>query len=93
MNDAYARNTDPETSLDAAISVDASRLESIVLEVIKRYPNGCICEEIERALPHIRTSSITPRISPLMRKGYVIDTGFRKPSSSGRNQRIIKAVI
>jgi DNA-binding HxlR family transcriptional regulator len=93
MNDAYSRDTDPDTSLDAALSVDATRLEAIVLEVIKGFPNGCICEEIERALPYIRANSITPRIKPLMKKGFVINTGYRKPSSSGRGQRIIKAVI
>ena len=90
---AFARKTDPETSKQAGSSVDATNLERIVLDAIKRFPEGCILEEIELAIPHIRASSISPRIRPLINKGYVVDTHTTRPGSSGRNQRIVKAVI
>ena len=92
VNRGLARATDPETSKEAAQSVDPSRLEKIVLDVIKSFPEGCICQDIEHALPHIRTSSITPRLRPLIKKGLIVDTGEKRPGFSGRNQRVVRAV-
>jgi len=86
------RLTDPETSVDAALSVDATKMEQIVLDTIKSFSNGCISEEVENALPHIRASSITPRYRPLMKKGLIVDTGKKRPGFSGRNQRVMRAV-
>ena len=91
-NSGAVRLTDPDTSVDAALSVDATKMEQIVLEAIKGFPNGCISEEIEKALPHIRASSITPRYRPLMKKGLVVDIGERRPGLSGRSQRVMRAV-
>ena len=82
----------PDTSEDAAKSLDTSRLEQIVYEVACKYPNGCILEDFEKELSHMRVCSISPRISTLIEKGYLMDTGERKKASSGRNQRIIKVV-
>ena len=93
VNKGFARNTDPQTSKEAAQSVDVTNLEQIVLDVIKSYPKGCITEQIELDLPDVRISSISPRIRPLINKGLIIDTGEKRPSSSGRNQRVLKAVV
>jgi len=86
------RLTDPETSVDAALSVDATKMEQIVLDTIKSFSNGCISQDVENALPHIRASSITPRYRPLMKKGLIVDTGEKRPGFSGRNQRVMRAV-
>ena len=81
-----ARNTDPDTSHEAA-KLKTSTLESMVLEAINA--NGPMTtEEIARATG-IDLQSITPRIAPLMRLGLLIDTGLRKPGVSGRNRRVI----
>lgn len=81
-----ARNTDPDTSHEAA-KIHTSTLESMVFEVINR--NGPMTtEEIARELK-IDLQSITPRIAPLVRLGILIDTGLRKPGASGRNRRVI----
>ena len=81
-----ARNTDPDTSHEAA-KIHTSTLEGMVVEVINR--NGPMTtEEIARVLK-IDLQSITPRIAPLMRLGILIDTGLRKPGASGRNRRVI----
>ena len=88
----FARKTDPVTSKEAAATVDANKLEQIVLDVIKSFPNGCISQDIELALPHLRVSSITPRIRPLLRKGLIVETGEKRPGFSGRNQRVVRAV-
>ena len=89
----FARATDPQTSKEAGASVNVSRIEKVVLDAIKAFPNGCILQDIEHALPEIRQSSISPRIRPLIRKGLIIDTGEFRPSFSGRNQRVLKALV
>ena len=74
---AFARKTDPQTSKEAAKTVDVNKMEQLVLDVIKSFPNGCISQEVESALAQYRASSITPRYRPLMKKGLIVDTGFR----------------
>ena len=86
-----ARSTDPDTSHKSAASVDANRLEMIVLEEFKGAKKGLTAEELSRRLPGLPLNSITPRIAPLVRKGYLIPTGRRKVSS-GRSQRVLEWV-
>jgi len=92
VNRGLARATDPETAKEAAESVDPSRLEKIVLDVIKSFPDGCISQDVEHMLAEYRASSITPRYRPLMKKGLIVDTGEKRPGFSGRNQRVMKAI-
>lgn len=86
------RTEDPDTSHEAAAKVDSAKLEQMVLEVIAKYPNGCIADDVERELAHLRSHSITPRFAPLLRKGMIEDTGERRKASSGRSQRVMRAV-
>jgi hypothetical protein len=88
-----SRKTDPVTSKEAAASISPNKLEIKVLMVIKSFSNGCTLQDIELALPELRPSSISPRIKPLMIKGLIYDTGQKRPGFSGRNQRVIKAVL
>lgn len=92
VNRGLARATDPETSKQAAQSVDTSKMEQIVLDVIRSFPNGCISQDVESELAQYRASSITPRYRPLMKKGLIVDTGEKRPGFSGRNQRVMRAV-
>ena len=92
VNRGLSRNTDPQTSKEAAQSVNVTSLEQIVLDVIKRYPQGCISQDVESELAQYRSSSITPRYNQLIKKGLVIDTGKKRPGFSGRNQRVMRAV-
>lgn len=92
MSDALARSTDPDTSHEAADSLDPTDLELIVLNAIRKYPNGCIGEQIERDLSNIPYRTISPRFKPLTDKGYIIDTGERRKASSGRTQRVMLAI-
>lgn len=80
----------PDTSIEAAYSVDTSRLESEVYAVIKIYPNGCIQDEVLMHFPGYPYSSITARFRALLDKGLVVDTGERRPGKSGKNQRVLK---
>lgn len=89
---AFARKTDPQTSKEAANTVDVNKMEQLVLDVIKSFPNGCISQDVESALAQYRASSITPRYRPLMKKGLIVDTGEKRPGFSGRNQRVMRAI-
>ena len=85
------RKEDPITSHEAAQGVDTTKLEQIVYEAIKGFPNGCISDEVLEALPDYRYSSITPRYRALLDKGFIEITGT-KDGRSGKKQRIMKAV-
>jgi hypothetical protein len=87
-----ARNTDPDTSHEAAEKVDAARLERMVYEVICMYPSGCTSDQIMRHFPSHGVQTISPRYAPLLRKGFVYDTGERRLGNLGRPQRVLKKV-
>lgn len=90
---AFARSTDPDTSQDAAKSFDPNALEARVLEVIQSYgQDGCIKDQILQHFPADAAPTITPRLAPLMRKGWIEDTGERRKGHSGRNQRVHRAI-
>lgn len=88
------RTTDPDTSVAAAITLDPTRLESLVLDSIRHFgESGATMDEVDRALPDVRAGSISPRFKPLMEKGYVIGDGrTRKAIYSNKQQRILWAV-
>ena len=86
------RKEDPDTSKDAAEKVDSTKLEQLVYEVIAKYPNGCIAEEVMSHFPNHGIQTISPRYAPLLRKGFIEDTGERRKSITGRSQRVMKAI-
>ena len=86
------RNTDPDTSVSAANSVDSTQLEAMVYEVIAKYPNGCTSDEVMRHFPHHGVQTISPRFAPLIRKRIFADTGERRKAASGRSQRVMKVI-
>ena len=86
-----ARREDPVTSHQAAQKVDTTKLESLVYEAIKGFPDGCISDEILEMYPNYPYSSITARYKSLLDKGFIEVTGVKR-GKFGRNQRIMKAV-
>jgi len=85
------RTEDPTTSHQAAQKVDTTKLESLVYEAIKGFPDGCISDEILEMYPNYPYSSITARYRALLDKGFIEVTGVKR-GKFGRNQRIMKAV-
>jgi len=74
---AFARNTDPETSHNAAneITKDLPRYESQVLKSIKSGGLiGKTIAEVERDTG-IPIQTCSPRLAPLRRKNHIIDSG------------------
>jgi hypothetical protein len=85
-----ARREDPTTSHQAAQAVDTTKLETLVYEAIKGFPDGCISDEILAMYPNYPYSSITARYRALLDKGFIEVSGVKR-GKFGRNQRIMKA--
>ena len=85
-----ARREDPATSHQAAQAVDTTKLEQLVYEAIKSFPEGCISDEILEKYPNYPYSSITARYRALLDKDLIEVSGVKR-GKFGRNQRIMKA--
>ena len=85
-----ARREDPTTSHQAAQAVDTTKLETLVYEAIKGFPDGCISDEILAMYPNYPYSSITARYRALLDKDMIEVSGVKR-GRFGRNQRIMKA--
>ena len=83
------RRKDPQTSQEAAKSVNTTNMEQVVYEVIASYPQGCIQDEVLAQLMSYPYSTVTARFKALLDKGYIVDTGLTRPGKSGRNQRVL----
>jgi DNA-binding MarR family transcriptional regulator len=71
---ALARNTDPETSKEAANRVETSNVETLVLLAIQRTgKRGATTKELEKSLGVARVT-ISPRMKPLARKHLIRQT-------------------
>jgi hypothetical protein len=91
LKELFRRNA-PETSIQAAESIDVGRLEGMVLKAIRNAgSNGMTQDELLATFREYSYSSITARPSALKRKGLVVDSGQRRPSASGRNQMVLIA--
>lgn len=84
------RKEDPTTSHEAAQVVDTTKLEQMVYEAIKGFPEGCISDEVLELFPQYPYSSITARYKALLDKGFIEITGV-KVGRSGRKQRLMQA--
>jgi hypothetical protein len=86
------RSEGPDTSIDAAYSIDPTRLEKMVYQVIFGFgKGGCISDEVRAKLPHLSYSSVTARYRKLLDRRNIMDTGLRRPGNSGRGQRVMRA--
>lgn len=84
------RKEDPTTSHEAAQVVDTTKLEKLVYEAIKGFPEGCISDQVLELFPQYPYSSITARYKSLLDKGFIEITGVRT-CKSGRKQRVMQA--
>jgi len=92
-SEAHARNTDPETSHEAAEEISgnqATRMEYEVLACLRRFPGGLTMHEICH-LTGLRWNTASPRIKPLRLKGLVEDSGDRREGPVGRRCIVWKA--
>jgi len=84
------RRDDPATSHDAAESIDATAMESVVADAIWGFgAAGAIADQVCNALPHHRYNSVTPRFKALKEKGIIITDGTKRKGASGRSQMVM----
>jgi hypothetical protein len=82
-----------DTSIEAAVKLDVTGLELLVLQRIRKSrKKGITATELLSAFPHLPYSSVTARPAALKDKGLVVDTGLRRPGRFGRNQAVLVAI-
>ena len=89
-----SRTADPQTSRDAAHSIDTTRLEELVYDTIRGAgPRGIISDEVRGALSgrDLSYSSVRARYAALREKGLVEYSGYKRPGKSGRGQNVMVA--
>lgn len=86
--DAFARRSDPVTSVEAAKSVRLSNLETKVLAALRSCRDaGATLDELME-LTGLEKVTVSPRLRPLARKGFVVETSGRRTGGCGRPQTI-----
>jgi DNA-binding MarR family transcriptional regulator len=85
------RHNDPDTAQEAAESIDVTKLESAVLSALGKSVSGLTVYEIAERLD-ISLVSASPRLRPLVRKGFVEDSGDRRETPSGRRAIVWRLV-
>ena len=71
-----ARNTDPTTSHETARRVNVGAQEQLVLRVMRAHPQGLTADQVGQ-LTGRNKGTMGTRISQLVRKGYLTNTGTR----------------
>lgn len=84
-----ARRKDPDTAKAAARSVDATKLEQIVLDALA--VRGMTSYELSIILD-MSLVSVSPRLRPLVEKGLVRDSGVRRTNPSGKKAIVWEVV-
>ncbi len=106
MREAFARRSDPWTSHAAADSLTGlRRKQRLVLWVLlTHFPEGASLDQVVAMygsgpgpvvtnLEPQSESGIRTRVSELMARGYVIDTGRTRTLPSGRQARILQGSL
>ena len=89
-----ARNSDPGTSHEAAVLVDAAGLRQIVYQVMATFgEDGCIGDEVEDALPDIPINSISPRYAEMEDLGMIIKTGEKRKGGHYNRSQVVRRVL
>ena len=92
---AYARKTDPVTSHEAAKAITPllNKVEQGIYDALCSFlPKGATSDEISEA-SGIIYRTVTPRLKPMCKKGFVVDSGEHKRGESGRRQIIWMATF
>jgi hypothetical protein len=87
----YARSGDPDTSHDAAASINTAYVEGLVMSALEFFPEGATSIQLAKALG-LTPWSISPRMKPLRQKGLVVDSGERRTGTSRRRSIVWQRV-
>lgn len=78
-----ARRTDPETSKAAAKSIEVGPVENLFIETVAKTIYGLTSNQV-CAITGLQQNTINPRSAPLVRKGFLYDSGLRHQADNGR---------
>jgi hypothetical protein len=86
------RRNSPDTSIEAAKSINVVGLELLVLEAIRKSKKeGMTADELMQAMPNLSYGSVTARPAALKSKGLIVDSGLRRTGRFGRKQIVLVA--
>lgn len=83
-----------DTSIDAANAIEASGRATSIREQIKRYFNVALyatADEVAFVLGE-DILAVRPRITELVKQGFLKDSGKRRPNRSGKMARVLEVV-
>ena len=84
------RRDAPAPSHDAAESINATEMESVVADAIWFFgAAGCISDQVLKALPQHGYSTVTARYKQLKEKGFIKVDGTKRKGVSGRGQLVM----
>ena len=83
-----ARRSDPETSKEAARSVNTTMLEACVYGALKAHGPMTSFEVAD--ILRLSLVTVSPRLRPMTEKGLVEDSGLKRTGTSGRKQIVWK---
>ena len=86
---AYARREDPDTSKEAAATVNSAALEALVVDALRSNTDSSIQDVVE--ITGERYRSISPRFAPLRRKGLIYVSGKKRAAQTGRTVQTWRA--
>lgn len=86
------RRTDPDTSKEAAESVDTARLENFVFDLIASYKDvdGCVSSQLVDRCPNMPYSSVTARYKALKDKGRITYGPDKRKLPGHRRQGVMR---
>ena len=93
FTEARAKRNDPQTSYDAAgyVEKELPNLERHVFEAIRRSgERGMTGDELARETGIFR-HTCCPRLAPLKRKGFIVDSGERRKGDTNHKQIVWRA--
>jgi hypothetical protein len=88
-----ARHTDPQTSHDAAESIDATPIQAVIVQILLKIGPATTHEIADSC--RIGYQTITPRICNMVEKGLVYDTGITRadPGAHDRKATNRKSIV
>lgn len=88
-----ARNTDPQTSKDAAMAVNIGNLEGLILVNLRTFQiRGMTTSEIAQRSNTPR-DSLSPRMKGLVAKKLIVDSGERRAPTIDDGRRHPKQIV
>ena len=86
----HARRTDPDTSHQAAASMDPTKQMTIIYVSLVMHPDGLTAEQIAGATG-LEKHAVGKRMSDLVRTQSVVDSGERRDNHNGRKATVWRA--